>query len=190
MGYDKALLTLPGAEEETFLGHLVALTRQQSAEVLVVVRDQREAASYALPGVHMVSDLQPGGGPLMGIYSGLLAMQAARAVVLAVDMPLLQPALLAFLCTQPLEEVLTVPVIQGIPQVLLALYPRALLPQIASLISQGRRDPRSLLTVAPVRYLSEEQLQPFDPELRSFINVNTPQDLAQLRGGGASPCGC
>jgi molybdopterin-guanine dinucleotide biosynthesis protein A len=64
------------------------------------------------------------------------------------------------------------------PQVLLAVYPRAVLPSIEGRLREGRRDPRSLLEVAPVRYIDEAQLRQVDPELRSFINVNTPGELS------------
>jgi molybdopterin-guanine dinucleotide biosynthesis protein A len=36
-----------------------------------------------------------------------------------------------------------------------------------------------LLDVARVRYLEEAQLRKVDPELRSFINVNTPEEWKQ-----------
>jgi molybdopterin-guanine dinucleotide biosynthesis protein A len=34
-----------------------------------------------------------------------------------------------------------------------------------------------LLEVAPVQYIEEAQLRQVDPQLRSFINVNTPEEL-------------
>src|SRR5205085_2782262 len=117
-------------------------------------------------------------GPLMGLYSGLSAMHAQRALVVAVDMPFVEPALLAFLLTQPLSEHIVIPVVENVPQVLLALYPRAILPSIEECLRQGRRDPRALLTVAPVRYLDEAQMRQVDPHLHSFINMNTPEELS------------
>jgi molybdopterin-guanine dinucleotide biosynthesis protein A len=182
MGYDKALLPLPAAEEkgQTFLGRLAHLALAQTPEVLVVVRDQSSAACYAdqLPAAaRLVVDLVPGQGPLMGLYSGLLATRAPQAVALAVDQPLLHPQLLAWLLGLPAhDERLAIPLVGQRPQVLLARYPRSLVSVIAALLARGQRNPRSLLTVAPVRWLSEEELRPLDPELRSFLNVNTIQD--------------
>ena len=66
--------------------------------------------------------------------------------------------------------------VNDVPQVLCAVYPRSLLPLIETNIAQGRRDPRSLLTSAPVQYIDEAQLRAVDPELRSFININTPEE--------------
>ena len=95
-------------------------------------------------------------------------------------MPFVQPALLSFLLNQPLSDSLLVPVVNNVPQVLLAVYPRAVLPLIEERLHEGREDPRSLLEVAPVRYIDEAQLRQVDPGLRSFINVNTPGEFALL----------
>ena len=182
MGRDKALLPLPGHGDVTFVEHLASLLRPLCSEVLVVVRDEASAAHYRLQGVRLVADHIPDQGPLMGLYSGLSAMRAPRALVLAVDMPFVEPALLTFLLTQPLTNELVVPLVGGVPQVLLALYPHSILPVIEECLQQGRRDPRALLKVAPVRYFAETQLRQIDPQLRSFINVNTPTELFDANG--------
>jgi molybdopterin-guanine dinucleotide biosynthesis protein A len=71
--------------------------------------------------------------------------------------------------------------VNDVPQVLLAMYPRSILPFIEERIRQGRRDPRSLLEIAPLQYISEDRLRQVDPYLRSFIGVNTPEELEGLR---------
>jgi molybdopterin-guanine dinucleotide biosynthesis protein A len=179
MGTNKALLPLPGQASETFLSRLVSTLAPLCAEILVVARDPAQFAGVVLPDTRIVFDEKPGGGPLMGLYSGLNAMQSTTALVVAVDMPFVQPALLAFLLAHHQENTLLVPVVGGIPQVLLAIYPRSILPQIETLLEQGKRAPRALLEVAPVRYIEEERLREVDPQLRSFVGINTPQDLAQ-----------
>jgi len=74
-------------------------------------------------------------------------------------------------------------VVEGIPQVLLALYPRSILPQIETLLRQGKHAPRALLEIAPVHYIEEAQLRQVDPQLRSFVGINTPQDLEAVMEG-------
>ena len=69
-----------------------------------------------------------------------------------------------------------VPIVNAIPQVLFAVYPRAILPLIEERLQAGRRDPRSLLDIASVDYIDEAQLRGIDPQLRSFVNMNTPED--------------
>ena len=178
MGRDKALLLLPGNQAVTFLEHLASLLSASCAETLIVTRDQAHALGYAFPGVRITFDKTPGQGPLMGLYSGLSAIHTRHALVAAVDMPFVQPAVLSFLLSQPLApHTLLVPVVHNVPQVLLAIYPRSVLPLIEEQLQQGRRDLRCLLEVAPVQYIEEAQLRQVDPELRSFININTPEEL-------------
>jgi len=184
MGTNKALLPLPGNLHITFAEHIAFTLRPWCTEIILVARDANDAANYRLPGVRVVTDKMPDQGPLMGLYSGLSAMQAPRALVVAVDMPFIQPALVSFLLSQPPTDALLVPVVKHVPQVLLAIYPRTVLPLIEERIRRGRRDPRSLLELASVEYVEEEQLRLVDPELRSFVNVNTPEDWVGLVSRG------
>jgi molybdopterin-guanine dinucleotide biosynthesis protein A len=186
MGRDKALLPLPGAEHSSFVAHLAALLSGLCSEVVLVTRNAAQAATYApyLPSsMHLISDQTPAIGPLMGLASGLRVIQSSHALVTAVDMPFLQPELVTFLLSQPLDDQLLIPLVNGTPQVLLAVYPRIVLPLIEARLLAGRRDPRSLLEVAYVRYIEETLLRQVDPDLRSFVNINTPDELAQTYDG-------
>jgi molybdopterin-guanine dinucleotide biosynthesis protein A len=181
MGKDKAWLPLPGNDRITFVEYIASILTTLCSEVLLVARDDAQVANYAaLAGVRTLTDKVPGYGPLMGLCSGLGAMHNSHALVVAVDMPFVQPAVLSFLLNQPLTDSLLVPVVNNVPQVLLAVYPRTVLSVVEERLQEGRRDPRSLLEVTPVRYIDEAQLRRVDPELRSFINVNTPGEFALL----------
>lgn len=181
MGSNKALLPLPGESSFTFVERLASLLSDLCAELLLVARDEQSGGEYAFLSSsvqrRLVYDRVPDQGPLMGLYSGLLATSCSHALVLAVDLPFARPELLAWLRAFPLGAEALVPRVQGIPQVLLARYPRSFLPIIETCIQQGRRDPRALLQHAPVRFLAEEELRAVDPDLRSFVNINTPEDL-------------
>ena len=180
MGKNKALLPLPGNQAITFIEHLVFLLEEFCSETLIVARDKAQARDYVFPDVRVTIDERPGIGPLMGLYSGLSAIHTTHALVIAVDLPCVQPALLSFLLSQPLPtDTLLVPLVHNIPQVLLAIYPRSILPVVREQLLQGRRDVRCLLKVAPVQFVEEAQLLQVDPQLRSFINVNTPEELQE-----------
>ncbi|GCE27280.1 putative molybdenum cofactor guanylyltransferase [Dictyobacter alpinus] len=181
MGRDKALLPLPGAQTMTFVSHLATLLSSVCREVILVARDQPQADLYLphLPSpIRVITDLTPHVGPLMGLYSGLRAMTTPQAVVTAVDMPFVQPALLTFLLSQAQPDKVVMPMVDDVPQVLLALYPQSVLPWIEQRLREGRRDPRSLLALVPVLPIKEAQLRTVDPQLRSFVNVNTPEELS------------
>ena len=188
MGKNKALLSLPGNQAVTFVEHLVSLLEKFCSETLIVARDQAHARDYVFPGVRVTFDETPGIGPLMGVYSGLSAIHTTHALVFAVDLPCIQPALLTYLLSQPLPtDSLLVPLVRNKPQVLLALYPRSVLPFVKEQLLQGRRDLRCLLHVAPVQFVEEAQLRKIDPQLRSFMNINTPEELRQVLQTGPAP---
>ncbi len=182
MGTDKALLPLPDKPDITFVEHLASLLASTCHEVLLVARDPIQAADYApviSPNVCLLTDETPNIGPLMGLYSGLKAMHSSstHALLVAVDMPFLQPILISYLLSQPQSDALLIPLVDQVPQVLLAVYPRAALPNIEARLRDGRRDLRTLLTVCIVRYIKETQLRTVDPQLRSFVNINTPEEF-------------
>lgn len=184
MGRDKALLPSPDGSPLPFVERLAALLAELCREVLLVARDEASSREYSFvcrrQNARLVYDRAANHGPLMGLYSGLQAVSFSHALVLAVDLPFVQHPLLSWLNAFPLTEEMLIPRVQGIPQVLLARYPRALLPTIETCLQAGRRDPRALLAKAPVRFLEEAQIREIDPELRSFVNVNTPEDFEQV----------
>ena len=185
MGTNKALLSLPDNQSVTFVEHLVSLLEASCSETLIVARDRDQARDYVFPGVRVTFDESPGMGPLMGLYSGLNAIHTTQALVVAVDLPYVQPALISFLISQPLPaDTLRVPLVHTIPQVLLALYPRSILPLVKEQLLQGRRDVRCVLQIAPVQFIEETQLLQFDPQLRSFLNINTPEELHDMQQSG------
>lgn len=188
MGRNKALLPAPHTSSLTFVERLASLLAEICTEILLVARDETSGKEYlSLPGSQnwrIVYDQVADQGPLMGLYSGLQATTSSHALVLAVDLPFVRPALLSWLRAFPLTDKMLVPRVHGTPQVLLARYPRSLLPAIEECLRAGRRDPRALLEKMVPRYLEEEQVRAIDPALRSFVNINTPEDFVRELSAG------
>jgi molybdopterin-guanine dinucleotide biosynthesis protein A len=184
MGQDKALLPCPDNQQISFVERLATLLLSACREVILVVRDMSQETTYArhVPSsVHVVIDRVPDTGPLMGLYSGLCAMQSSHALVTAVDTPFLQYSLISFLLSEFIDNQPVIPIVDNFPQVLLAVYPRTMLPVIEAKLQAGRQDPRALLQVAEIHFLEEEQLRAVDPQLRSFVNINTPEDFVSCK---------
>ena len=190
MGTNKALLSLPGKQAVTFIKHIVSLLEESCSETWIVARDHAQALDYVFPNARVTIDETPGIGPLMGLYSGLSAIHTTHALVIAVDLPCVQSALLSFLLSQSLPaDTLLIPLVHNKPQVLLAIYPCSILPVVKEQLLQGRRDLRCLLKVAPVQFIEEAQLLQIDPQLRSFQNINTPEELRHVLQTGPTPLG-
>jgi molybdopterin-guanine dinucleotide biosynthesis protein A len=149
----------------------------------VIVR----AAGQSLPPtevrgrVSVVEDLYPETGPLGGIFTGLSAIEGDCAVVVACDMPLLQPALLAELLRLSPEADLVVPLRDGLPEPLCAAYSKACLTPIRERLERGEYKVTGFFEALTPHYLQPQEWQRFDPDGLSFLNVNREEDLVRAR---------
>ncbi len=152
-------------------------------EEYVIVR----AATQTLPEIEaqgvlrVVEDAYPQTGPLGGIFTGLSAIEAEQGVVVACDMPLLQPALLRELIRLAPEADVVVPLHAGLPEPLCAAYSKACLEPIRACLERGAYKVTECFEALSPRYLQPEEWQRFDPDGLSFLNVNREADLARAR---------
>jgi molybdopterin-guanine dinucleotide biosynthesis protein A len=72
-----------------------------------------------------------------------------------------------------------VPLVDGFAQTLHALYHRSILRAIERRIAAGDLHTHHILQDVHTRWVSEDELRPLDPELRSFLNANTPEEWAR-----------
>ena len=63
-----------------------------------------------------------------------------------------------------------------------ALYTKACLAPIERALGVGKMRVISFFDDVRVRVLDEDDLRAVDPDLRSFVNVNTPEELEEARG--------
>lgn len=180
LGLDKALLTT--ASGETLIAHVVRALTACCTEVLLAV----DRPGRPLPeGVtaRVVVDAVLDRGPLGGISSGLRAAAEQRCLVVACDLPFVQPALLELLLRER-DGQAVVPRAEGRVQPLMALYQKACLPAIEAMLDDGELRVDRLLTRVHVTYVEEPELREVDPDLRSFFNINRPEDLRRARDLG------
>jgi molybdopterin-guanine dinucleotide biosynthesis protein A len=134
----------------------------------------------------ILPDERPNAGALGGIATGLRAC-IDWGIALACDLPLVNPAVVQYLCTLVKDDVATgetrwqaiVPLVDGFAQTLHALYHRSILPVIDQQLAGGDLRTHHILQNVRTRWVSENELRPLDPELRSFINANTPEEWAK-----------
>jgi molybdenum cofactor guanylyltransferase len=174
LGRDKALLTLDG---ETLLTRALQVLGQVTGELLVIGPSTRVVP----PPTRLVSDARPGCGPLGGIYSALLATAAPHVLVVACDMPFLNADLLSHLLSLREDTDVVLPVVGCLGQQLHAVWSGSCRETIRRHIDCGDLQISHVFDDLRVRRVEEQELQRFDPSLRSFFNVNTARDwvLAQ-----------
>ena len=201
-GGGKALLRFHG---QTFLEHVVASVAAEVGQTIVVAAAGQTVP--ALAGVRIVHDLTPGAGPLAGIRDGLRAVRISEhgghgehgdhaaappprlAFVVSCDVPLVRREVIRLLIDVATESgaLWTMPVVHGHRQVLVSVMRVELLSRIEAWLATGRRDLRGLFAEIarddPQRVceVTEEACKAVDPTLQSFIDIDTPDDLARLQ---------
>lgn len=187
MGQPKALLPLPPTNVPLLQVIYQRLQSLSPQHTIIIANDPSFRAQVVLPDdVLWLTDAYPATGPLGGLATGLAAY-ATWAICVACDMPLLNPALFAYFCTLTAETNprdgkawdAVVPVVNDYPEPFHALYHPRCLPAILDCLAKGERRATAFLPAVCVRYVPETELRQFDPELRSFLNTNTPAEWAQ-----------
>jgi molybdenum cofactor guanylyltransferase len=167
MGTDKRTLVL---HSETLLSRTVRVLSEIVDEILIT---GMPANADLLPGTRSIRDAMPDAGPLAGLLAGLRAMRHGHAVAVACDHPFLDAQLLRALlrCAPGYNAV--VPRVDGRPEPTHAVYGAEAADSIAQCLASGKRSLRGALAELHVRWVEEDELRCLDPQLRSFVNVNT-----------------
>jgi molybdopterin-guanine dinucleotide biosynthesis protein A len=186
MGADKAALAWGGV---TMLERVVAELSRGFDDVVVVAGSHRGAAVSALSGTpaRLVWDRGEFEGPVKALRLGLAAVDAEVAFASACDLPLVNAELAIALCDMATGHDAAIPVVHGRLQVLHAAYLMTCLPALDAMIGRGARKLQDLAPLLDARMVTEDELRAFDPELLSFVNVNTPQDYARALRLGVKP---
>ena len=171
MGQDKAWIELDG---EPLIRRVANVLAQVADEVIVVANDPK----YATLGLRVVPDRFPDGGTLGGIATGVSAATYDRVLVAACDMPFLSAEVWRVLLDHRYEADVVIPKIGGEFETLHALYTKACLASMERSLAAGKLRVISFFDEVKVQAIEERELRVADPTLRSFTNVNTPEELA------------
>jgi molybdopterin-guanine dinucleotide biosynthesis protein A len=175
MGRDKANVLL---DQKTLLQHVISSMKQIFPEVIVSVRNVRDGLDLS-----QICDEQSGAGPLAGIVAGLAQIATPWAFVVACDMPYVKPDVVELLGAFRGSHQAVVPVIGGYPQPLAAFYAGSCVDVMRACLSRDDKSLRGALKQLDVCYVDEAELSMADPSLRSFVDLDTPQDLAAALNG-------
>lgn len=177
MGGDKALLPVDG---QPLVDRVVARLRQVCAPVVLAVGDDPRRLADRADGV--VCDEPPGAGPLAGIAAGLAAAGSEAVAVCAVDHPHANPWLLADLAAMAVGHHAAVPVVEGWPQPLHAVWTRGSLATLRAYLAAGHRSVRGALDHLDWVAVDRSVWARRDPQARFAADIDTPEDLAGADG--------
>jgi len=186
MGTDKALISLfPGGPP--LLKLVIDRVYGLSADIFIVSPPR---SAYSEFGIPVVPDRFDDAGPLGAIATALQAAVADVCLVVSCDMPLLNRTLLSWMMEQPRDYDVLIPQLPGtsrqddahVFQTMHAMYAKRCLPAIDQALANDQRRVASFLEQVKCSILSECAIRQFDPECRSFLSVNSPDELATARG--------
>ena len=182
LGRDKALLPWPRESSETTLLHHVHGVLAAVCDEVIVVGNRAD-----LTGFTVVPDVSAVGSSLTGLVSGLQAARTPLALAVACDMPFLNVQLLRALVALASDEWDAVaPVIRDEPETLHTVYHRRSLATAKQMLQAGDLKLARLIGRLHVRRISSNEVREFDPDLASFENVNTSEELSQARARARS----
>ena len=177
MGRDKAFVKLAG---KPLIQHVIERSQNlgQTETILIANQPQR----YRYLGLPVFSDVCPNKGSLGGIYTALTYAQSPHTLVIACDMPFIKTELLRFMIAQISDAIdIVVPRVGGYPQGLHAIYSQSCRQPIQEQLAANRLKVIRFYDRMRVRYLDEADYEPYDVDGRSFVNLNTPEELQQAR---------
>ena len=175
MGENKAFLRIEG---ERMIDRTVRLFRAVFQQVIIVTASPLD---YLDQQATIVTDILPEKGALGGLYTGLFFALDEQVFVVACDMPFLNRAFLEYMIGQTAGYDIIVPAPPDGLQPLHAVYSRRSLPVIRSLLDRNRLQIKELYPSQKLLKIPVEVLRSFDPGGRMFLNVNTPEDLRNIR---------
>ncbi|MBN1244111.1 molybdenum cofactor guanylyltransferase [Candidatus Bathyarchaeota archaeon] len=191
MWQDKALVELLG---KPLLIRAVENVREVVEEVIICVNNEKRKAQYAevlkkhsAKNIRLLIDepCNQLGGPIVGILTGLVATKADYCFTLPSDMPLLQPKVIDHMFNSAKDTRVVVPMwpngrLETLTMVL--KKPEVLeITKTLCMLGRPRSDDiiRGALNVLLISTVNE--IRTFDPELKSFININSQADLTRLQ---------
>jgi len=179
IGGNKPLMKLGGRSLISYV--LEAVSKVSDEAVVVVGRDGVKRFEALLQKeVKIAIDIVPGGGPLIGVYSGLRHLNSKYAVVLPCDTPFVNEGVLNYLISKAEGADAVVPLWpNGYMEPLHSIYKvSAALEASEATVEEGKfRIYNMIEKLEKVIYVPVEKLRKFDPDLLTFFNINSPEDL-------------
>ena len=173
-GENKALIKIEGVP---LIERVLNTMGSVFHHVIIITNTPNEYAHLQFP---MVEDIIKGLGPLGGIYTGLKAISDPKGFFVACDMPLLNPDLIRHMVAISDDFDVVVPKISWKIEALHGLYAKRCLDSIEGLIHSGTYQIFRFFHEVRVRFVDEVEIRRWDPDLMSFFNINTPDELKRV----------
>jgi molybdopterin-guanine dinucleotide biosynthesis protein A len=180
IGVDKGLVIL---NNKPLVAYVVERLEPVVDEVILVVGSQAQVVAYAGFGSRVIRDKIQGGTPLVGAYTGFMEASAEYAFLTAVDQPLLDPRIVELLFKEAGGHDAATPTwANGWVEPLHAVYKTKPSASVGKrLIEAGDKKLSMILsTLRDVVHIPINEVKALDPELRTFMDIDTSEDLEKI----------
>jgi molybdopterin-guanine dinucleotide biosynthesis protein A len=175
-GREKAFITVHG---QCILDHIYGLFRDLFEEIILVTNNPRLYLNW---DVNIVTDVFTLRSSLTGIHAGLFYAAQPHAFITACDTPFLNIALVRNLLDSAAPELdLVIPYTDAGYEPLCAVYSKRCLPPIELQLRRQELKIENIFNKIRMKKILAPALRRSDPDLRSFFNINTPEDLERAR---------
>jgi molybdopterin-guanine dinucleotide biosynthesis protein A len=175
-GRDKAFAAVGG---EPIIARSLRIFASLFGQIVIATNDPDRFGGF---GVEIVTDRFVGGGPLAGLHAAMGVAKHPHVFVAACDMPGLDARVIRFLLDRVDGADAVVPEWDGDIEPLHAVYAVRTRPIAEECLREGRAAMRDFLPRLDVHYVSEQELASIAGTPSSFLNVNTPEELAAVGG--------
>ena len=161
---------------QRIIDYIYRAFRRLFQEIIIVTNTPR---AYLEFDVVLATDIFRERSSLTGLHAGLFYASHPYVFMAACDTPFINPSLIQFLLAQqaPGVDVVVPQTADGI-EPMCAIYSRNCLKPIEEQLQRRRYKIDAFYRHVRVKRVPEAELRRRDPELRSFFNVNAPDDLA------------
>ena len=175
-GIEKALLRVGG---DRILDRIYAIYRELFDEIILVTNNPEKFLAWDLL---IVSDLFPIRSSLTGIHAGLFYMSNPYGFISACDTPFLKKEMVETIIGKIEAHIdIVMPETLAGFEPLCAAYSKRCLEAAQNHLEQKKLKIIKTFRKNRIKTVSEKALRKIDPELVSFFNINTPEDLARAK---------
>lgn len=182
LGYkEKALIDING---RPLIALVIGALEKAVDNVIISVRDraQGESLKSCLQGYRLACDAYKNRGPLAGILSGLAACEDEYCFIAACDMPFINENVVRMLFRESEGYDAAIPRHDdGLLEPLHAVYRcEPMMRETKKAIESGETIILAPVFKLNVNYAGMDEIKQIDPGLRTFMNINTHEDMEAL----------
>ena len=171
-GRNKAFIDIGG---RLVLDRLYSVFKSLFREIILVTNDPLRYLEWDLK---IVTDLFPYRSSITGIHAGLFFATNPYAFIAACDVPFLKKELVCALVNYAKLgiDAIIPQTLQGL-EPLCSVYSTNCIKPVEQQIQRQQFQIQRFYSKIRTKYIPETVLREIDPDLRSFCNINTPEDL-------------